>query len=105
MLKLKNIAVIGASALAMTAATAVTAQAQPWNHYEHSGYGYNGGNGYHREAGRLLAGNLDRLRARIERQTQRGIMPSGEARDLSNQLLAVRRMSWDIQNGKANRWE
>jgi hypothetical protein len=77
MLNLKKIALIGASALAVSAASTMTVQAQPW--------------GYHGPAydSRLTTSYVDGLDWKITNAAQRGVISWGEARDLRGELRSV----------------
>jgi hypothetical protein len=103
MMTLKTMALIGASALAISAASTVTAQAQPWQ-----GYGYGYGQGYDRGAydtARLNTAYVDRLDDRVLRSIRTGAVSWREAHDLREQLSAVRPLAWRVQTGRANSWE
>ena len=63
MLKLKKIALIGASALAVSAASTVTAQAQPWRDYGHPAY----------NTGRLTTSYVDSLDWKITNAARNGV--------------------------------
>ncbi|MFL5296354.1 MAG: hypothetical protein ACJ798_08230 [Phenylobacterium sp.] len=94
MLKLKKIALIGASALAVSAVSTVAVQAQPWNHY-----------GYAQDTGRLSPSNLDRLSWRITNAARNGAISWSEARDLRFQLRAVQPLAYRVETGQARPWE
>jgi hypothetical protein len=98
MLKLKNIALIGASALAVTAATTVTAQAQSWHDHDRPSY-------ERRVDYRLTTANIDRLDARVTEAARRGAMSWGWASGMRQQLRDVRPIAWRAQTGRANGWE
>jgi hypothetical protein len=98
MLKLKNIALIGASALAMTAASTTIAQAQPWHDYHRPNY-------ERRVDYRLTTANIDRLDARVTEAARRGMMSWGWASGMRKQLREVRPLAWRAETGRANGWE
>ena len=98
MLKLKNIALIGASALAVTAATTMTAQAQPWHDHGRPGY-------ERRVDYRLTTANIDRLDARLVEAAHRGTMSWASATGLRRQLRDVRPIAFRAETGRANGWE
>ncbi len=95
MRKLKMMALIGASALSVSAASTMTAQAQPW--------------GYHGPAPaydtRLTPTYVQNLDNRIVFLTRRGAMSFNEAHDLRADLRAVTSIAYRAQSGHASRWE
>ena len=95
MLKLKTMALIGASALAVSAASTVTAQAQPWRDYGPAAY----------DTGRLTPTYVERLDWRITNAARNGAISWREARDLRDQLRSVQPIAYRVQTGQANRWE
>lgn len=94
---LKTLALIGASALAVSAVSTAAAQAQPY-----------GGNGYgHRyEAprydARLTAAYVDRLDDRVLRSIRTGVVTWSQAHDLRRELSAVRPLAIRAESGRAN---
>ncbi len=102
MLKLKNIALIGASALAMTAASTTIAQAQPWHDY---GRGYDQPRYAQRVDYRLTTANIDRLDARVVQAARYGMISRGWAEGMRRQLQDVRPLAWRAETGRANGWE
>ena len=97
MRKFKYMAVIGASALALSAASTVTAQAQPWSHYGHAyDRGYDS---------RLNTSYVDSLDWKITNAAQRGVISWGEARDLRGQLRSVQPLAYRVQTGQARGYE
>jgi hypothetical protein len=103
MTKLKTIAAIAASTLALGgAAMATTAQAQPWNHgnydrsYDHRGY--NGDS-------RLTTSYVDGLDWKIQNAARYGRISWRDARDLRGQLQSMKPIAWRVQTGEARPWE
>jgi hypothetical protein len=93
MITLKKIALIGASALAVSAASTVAVQAQPY--------------GYHGPAydNRLNTSYVDGLDWKITNAAQRGIISWGEARELRGELRSVQPLAYRVQIGQARGWE
>jgi len=93
MRKFKFIALIGASALAVSAASTVTAQAQPWR--------------YHAVASdsRLTTSYVDSLDWKITNAAQRGLISWNEARDLRAELRSVQPLAYRNQTGQARPFE
>jgi hypothetical protein len=102
MLKLKNIALIGASALALTATSATIAQAQPWHDY---GRGYDQPRYAQRVDYRLTTANIDRLDARVGQAARYGQISWAMASHMRQDLHAVRPIAWRAETGRANGWE
>ena len=100
---LKTLALIGASALAVSAVSTAAAQAQPYG-YGHSYQGQSYGYG-HRERVRLSTANLDRLTARVDQLARSGAISRGWAITLQRDLASVRPIAWRAQNGRASGWE
>jgi hypothetical protein len=96
MLKLKKIALIGASALALSAVTAVSTQAQPWRGHAPV---------YGSDSGRLTTSYVDGLDFKITNAARYRVISWDEARDLRNQLHSVQTLAWKVQTGQANNWE
>jgi hypothetical protein len=86
-------ALIGASALAVSAASTKSVQAQPW--------------GYHRPAydNRLTTSYVDSLDWKITNAAQRGVISWDEARDLRGELRSVQPLAYRVQTGQASGWE
>jgi len=100
---LKTLALIGASALAVSALSTAAVQAQPYGHayghrYEGQTYGYG-----HRDRVdfRLSTANLDRLTARVDQLGRSGAISHGWAVTLQRELASVRPIAWRAQNGRA----
>ena len=93
MLTLRKIALIGASALAMSSVSAVS-QAQPWG-YARPAY----------DVGRLNSSYVDSLDWKITNAAQRGVISWPEARDLRNQLRSVQNYAYRVQTRQASEWE
>jgi hypothetical protein len=93
MRKFKYIAVIGASALALSAASTMTAQAQPWAHY---GQAYDS---------RLNTSYVDSLDWKITNAARQGTISWGEARDLRGELRSVQPLAYRVQTGQARGYE
>jgi hypothetical protein len=98
MRKFKYMALIGASALAFSAASTMTAQAQPWSHY---------GRAFDNRAydNRLNTSYVDSLDWKITNAAQRGVISWGEARDLRGQLRSVQPLAYRVQTGQARGYE
>jgi hypothetical protein len=97
MRKFKYMAVIGASALALSAASTMTAQAQPWNHWGHAyDRGYDS---------RLNTSYVDSLDWKITNAARNGVISWGEARDLRGELRSVQPLAYRYQTGQARPWE
>jgi len=96
MTKLKTLATIAASTLAIGGATvATTASAQPWHHNYHNEYNDN----------RLTTSYVDGLGWKIDNARSRGMISWRQARDLHSQLREVQPLAWRYQNGQARPWE
>jgi len=89
--------VIGASALALSAASTMTAQAQPWNHY---GRTYD--RGYD---SRLNTSYVDSLDWKITNAAKTGEISWNQARDLRSQLRSVQPLAYRVQTGQARGYE
>lgn len=94
MRKTKLLALIGASALAVSAASTMSAQAQPW--------GYHGAPAYD---SRLNTSYVDSLDWKITNAAQRGVISWGQARELRGELRAVQPLAYRNQTGQARPWE
>jgi hypothetical protein len=103
MRKFKYMAVIGASALALSAASTMTAQAQPWAHY---GRDYDN-RAYDNRASdnRLNTSYVDSLDWKITNAAQRGVIGWGEARELRGELRSVQPLAYRVQTGQARGYE
>jgi len=102
---LKTLALIGASALAVSAVSTAAAQAQPYG-YGHSYQGQSYGYGHRdRVDFRLSTANLDRLTARVDQLARSGAITRGWAITLQRDLASVRPIAWRAQNGRASGWE
>jgi hypothetical protein len=96
MTKLKKIAAIAASTLALGGFTvATTAQAQGWRH----GY-YNRG-----VDSRLTTSYVDGLDWKINNAAQYGRISWGQARNLRGELQTMKPIAWRVQTGQARPWE
>lgn len=102
MTKLKTIAAIAASTLALgSAGLATTAGAQPWHHdydrdYDRD-YGYNDS--------RLTTSYVDGLEWKIDNAARNGVISWGQARELRGELRSVQPLAWRVQTGQARPWE
>jgi hypothetical protein len=100
---LKTLALIGASALAVSAVSTAAAQAQP---YGYSNYGY-GPARYatlpDNDRRRLSTGYVDRLQARVNDAARMRQISWNEARDLRNQLGYAHDLAYRVQTGRADR--
>jgi hypothetical protein len=105
---LKTLALIGASALAVSAVSTAAAQAQPWHGYGY-GYGYGYGSARYADSAydsrRLTTGYVDRLDARVVDAARERLISWPEARDLRGALSDARTLAWRVQTGRADRWE
>jgi hypothetical protein len=97
MSKFKTFVVIGASALSLCAASAVSAQAQPWNNYSPAHRDY--------ESRQLNTAYVDSLDWRITNAARQGRISWGEARALRAQFRQVQPIAWRVETGQASRWE
>lgn len=95
MTKLKTIAAITASTLAIGGAAVTTAQAQPWHH------GYDN----HYSDSRLTTSYVDGLDWKITNAAQHGRISWNQARDLRSQLRSVQPLAYRVQTGQARPWE
>ena len=101
MTKLKTIAAIAASTLALGgAAVATTAQAQPWDH------GYTDNRAYdHHIDGRLTVQYINGLDWKISNAARQGRLSWRDARDLRAQLQDMKPLAWRVQSGRARPYE
>jgi hypothetical protein len=107
MTKLKTIAAIAASTLALgSAAVATTVSAQPWNHGYSDNRGYDN-RGYDHRSGdsRLTTSYVDGLDWKIQNAAQYGRISWRDARDLRGQLQSMKPIAWRVQTGQARPWE
>jgi hypothetical protein len=95
---LKALALIGASALAVSAVSTAAAQAQPWHDYGPARYAP-------ASDARLTTGYVDRLDARVANAARERLISWQEARDLRGELRDARALAWRVQTGRADRWE
>jgi hypothetical protein len=103
MTKLKTLAAVAASTLALGGATvATTASAQPWNHDYSNGY-----RDYHNDYrdNRLTTDYVNRLSWKIDNARSRGVISWRQARDLHMQLREVQPLAWRYERGQARPWE
>jgi hypothetical protein len=101
--KIKLIAAIGASTLALTGAIATSATAQPYRHYER---GYNDyGRSYGNVPQELTTSYVDSLEWKINHAFQIGAISPGEHRMLLREFNSIRGLAWEVQSGQASRWE
>jgi hypothetical protein len=97
MTKLKMIAAVAASTLALGGVAVTTAQAQPWHHeyYEHNGY----------NDSRLTTSYVDGLNWKITNAARNGAISWGQARELRGELRGVQPLAYRVQTGQARPWE
>jgi hypothetical protein len=95
MLKMKTLAAIAASTLAVSGVAVTAAQAQPWNH------------GHYSEGrdSRLMTPYVDGLAWKIDNARSQGRISWREARDLHAQLTTVQPLAWRYQTGTARPYE
>lgn len=103
---LKTLALIGASALAVSAVSTAAAQAQPYG-YGDGRYYQQDYRGYDRPVrdGRLTPAYLDRLDARVDAAARQHLMSWSQASDLARSLHVAKPWAEHAQSGYANRWE
>lgn len=99
MTKIKTLATIAASTLAIGGAAVTTAQAQPWRHYDND-YGRN----YVHDS-RLTTSYVDGLQWKINNAARNGVISWVQARDLRMQLRSVQPIAYRVQTGQARPWE
>ncbi|HEV2530178.1 hypothetical protein [Phenylobacterium sp.] len=107
MTKLKKIAAIAVSTLALGGAAVTAAQAQPWNNYDRDhGYQNRGyeNRGYNNDS-RLTTSYVDGLDWKIQTAAQYHRISWRDARDLRGQLQAMKPIAWRVQTGQARPWE
>jgi hypothetical protein len=95
---LKTMALIGASALAVSAFSTAAVQAQPYG-------GYRAGYDHQRFDSRLSTANIDRLTERVKDAARERVITWNTAYHLEQDLKAVRPIAWRAQNGRASAWE
>ena len=106
MTKLKNIAAIAVSTLALGGAAATAAQAQPWNNYDRDhGYQNRGYDNRGYNDSRLSTSYVDGLDWKINNAAQRGMISWGQARNLRGELQGMKPIAWRVQTGQARPWE
>ncbi|MDB5465462.1 MAG: hypothetical protein JWQ46_224 [Phenylobacterium sp.] len=95
---LKTLALIGASALAMSA-TAASAQGY--------GRGYDRGydHSHDRDRGQITSGYVDSLDWRISQAAQQRRISWQDARQLRDQLRQVQPLAYRVETGQARGWE
>jgi hypothetical protein len=95
MTKMKTLAAIAASTVALSGIGITAAQAQPWNH------------GYYSEGrdSRLMTPYVDGLAWKIDNARDQGRISWREARDLHAQLSSVQPLAWRYQTGQARPYE
>ncbi|MFC3071471.1 hypothetical protein [Phenylobacterium soli] len=91
MTKLKTLAAVAATTLAIGGAAVTTANAQPWR----PAYADN----------RLTTSYVDGLNWKITNAARNGAISWGEARDLRAQVRSVQPLAWRVQTGRASPWE
>ena len=91
MKKLKTLAAIAASTLALGGAVATTAQAQPWHHDYYN----------HRSDDRLATPYVSGLVWKINNAARNGWISWGEARRLREEAVAVQPLSYRYETGRA----
>jgi len=89
---LNTLALIGASALSLTAAAAAPAMAQPWNYAP----AYDAP---------LTTSYVDSLHWRIDDAVRDGRMSPMEARRLHAELRRVQPLTWRVETGRASNME
>lgn len=103
MTKLKTIAAIAASTMALGGIAVTSAQAQPWHHGYYSDQGrYDEG---YRGDSRLTTSYVDGLEWKINNAAQHGQISWGQARDLRMQLRSVQPLAYRVETGQARPWE
>lgn len=103
----KTMALIGASALAVSAISTAAVQAQPW-HGDRYGYDRDRDHDGYRGAyvdPRLTTANIDRLSSRLYAEARNGEMSWNQVYHLRADLNAVRPLAVRAQIGRANGWE
>lgn len=91
MTKLKTLAAVAASTIALGGAAVTTAQAQPWHH----AYADN----------RLTTSYVDGLDWKITNAARNGAISWGQARELRMELRRVQPLAWRVETGQARPWE
>lgn len=95
MTKMKTLAAIAASTVAISGIGITAAQAQPWHH------------GYYSDArdSRLMTPYVDGLAWKIDNARNQGRISWREARDLHAQLRSVQPLAYRYQTGQARGYE
>jgi hypothetical protein len=88
MTKLKMLATIAASTMAVSGLAMTTAQAQPW-----------------RGDGRLNTSYVDGESWKIDNAARQGAISWGQARELHRELASVQPLAWRVQTGQAGPYE
>jgi hypothetical protein len=93
--KMKTLAAIAASTVAISGLTMTAAQARPWHH------------GYHSDArdSRLMTPYVDGLAWKIDNARNQGRISWRQARDLHSQLASVQPLAYRYQTGQARPYE
>jgi len=99
MTKLKTLAAVAASTMALAGLASTAAQAQPWNH------GHNYAQRYENRDSRLTTSYVDGLDWKINNAAQYGRISWNEARNLRGQLQQMKPVAWRVQTGQARPWE
>ncbi|RAK59210.1 hypothetical protein DJ021_05040 [Phenylobacterium hankyongense] len=101
---LKTLALIGASALALSA---TAASAQPYGRGYDRGYDHSQDRGYDRgyDRGQITSGYVDSLDWRISQAAQQRRISWQDARQLRGELRQVQPLAYRVQTGQARRWE
>jgi len=98
MTKMKTLAAIAASTVAISGLGFTAAQAQDWRHHEYSDYRGGGDQ-------RLMTPYVDGLAWKIDNARNQGRISWREARDLHAQLSSVQPLAWRYQTGQARPYE
>jgi len=99
MTKLKTIAAIAASSLAIGGVAVTTAQAQPWHRDHDRGYEN------HYSDSRLTTSYVDGLNWKITNAARQGQISWGQARELRMELRRVQPIAYRVETGQARPWE
>jgi len=101
---LKTMALIGASALAVSVTTAA-AQAQPWHGYGDARYSNPGYANPAYDSRRMTTGYVNRLIERVNDAARARQISWSEARDLRGQLNYAHDLAYRVQTHRADRME
>lgn len=102
MTKIKTLATVAATTLALGGATvATTAQAQTW-HRDYNSYSERYDRGVD---SRLTPAYIRRLDWKVDNARSHGLISWQQARELHMQLRDAQPMAWRVQNGQARPWE